>query len=160
MKEIMSIELVLENCEVIKIEREYIGSLFIENITRSISRRAINSIRDSMSAEEVFIQISSEANKAKSYSTTWSDNEVSPFERLVRCSDITAVSINYQDGSDEYIYVKWGGESDYSNVNQTSAVNERTGDLYIAISEKETAESYFSSFLEEDDSCYWSLYKE
>lgn len=151
MKEIKSIELVLENCEVIEIGRENIGIFFVLDIKRSISRKAVNSISDSTTMEELFMQISSNANNIKSYITTWSENK-KPFERLMCHEDITAIDINYQDNTNEYISVKWGGNSDYTNIYQTSAMNQYTGDLYIVISKKETAELYFSDYLNEKES--------
>jgi hypothetical protein len=159
MKEIKFIELVLENCEIIKIDKQHIGIFRIENIKRSISRVAMNSISDHKSAEEVFIQISSKANNYNSYVTTWSGNETLPFTRLIKYKDITAISIHYEDDDEEYIYVPWGGESDYKNEYQSCKINEHTGDLYIIISEKENVENYFKECLEDEDT-YWESYEE
>lgn len=159
MKEVESIKFVLENLEAIKFNREDIGILFINNIRRSISRNAVNSISDSIWAEEVSIQLSSNANKQKSYTTTYSESEP-PFKRLLKHSDITALGVKYQNGEEEYVFVDWGGDSEYVNINQTSVLNEHTGDLYIVISGKETAESYFKEALEDKSAFYWDMYSE
>lgn len=158
MKEVKSIELVLENCEMIEIKREHIGSFNLSNIRRSISRIAANSICDSLSAEDAFIQISSKANTINSYSFTWDDNKILPFDRLTQHKDITAIEIHYEDGSNEYIYVNWGGKSDYTNLYQTSKINQHTGDLYIAISEKYKVDDYFAEEIEKENSYVWDLY--
>lgn len=55
MKEVKSVELVLENLESIEVKREHIGMFHVSNLKRSISRNAINSISDYVTAEEVFI---------------------------------------------------------------------------------------------------------
>lgn len=160
MKEVKSVELILENCEVIEIKREYIGIFHVSDIKKSISRDAINSISDYVTAEEVFIQISSKANNSSSYVGDLHDGEITPFDRLIRYADITALNIKYQDGSKEYIFVKWGGDSDYTNEYQSVAINEKTGDLYIAISEKENVESYFKEYLQDENNSFWGLYEE
>lgn len=146
-KEIKSIELVLENCEVIVVEKESIGTMNLTNIHRSIRRVATNSVSDLLQAEEVFIQISSKVNHVSSYSLSLGSG--TPFERLMQYGDITAVLINYEDGSEEYIFVDWSEGCEYNNLYQSSAVNEQTGDLYLVISPKETVESFFGSLLTE-----------
>lgn len=72
-------------------------------------------------------------------------------------ADITALNIKYQDGSREYILVKWGGDSDDTNEYQSVAINEKTGDLYIVISENENVESYFKEYLQDEDNQFWEL---
>ncbi|MCA1027071.1 hypothetical protein LCM23_13295 [Cytobacillus kochii] len=162
MKEIDSIEIVLENCESIKIGREDLGTFEVSDIKRSISRMAMNSISDSMSAEEIFIQISPKANVHSSFISTWHDEEsgIKPFDRLTNHNDITAININYQNGSSEYIFVNWGGDSECENSFQTSETNKHNGDLFIAISEKNKAELYFSDDLEDEDAWHWEMYSE
>lgn len=159
MKEVKFIELVLENCEVIRIERKHIGSFFVSNITRSISRIATNSISDSLTAEDICIQVSPKANTPSSFRTGWSDDKATPFERIIMYDDIAAINIVYQDESEEYIFVNWGGDSKRNNIYQTSMIAERIGNLYIVISEKKKVETYFVDFLEEDP-FYWDLYSE
>jgi hypothetical protein len=159
MKVFKSVELVLENCEAIEIKREHIGIFYVLNIKRSISRRAVNSIDSYTTADEVFMQICSEANVLSSYVTTCSDNDVLPFARLLNYKDITGLRIKYKDGDEEYIQVNWGGDSDYENEYQTAAINEKTGDLYIVISEKESVESYFKEYLQREDNSFWKLVK-
>lgn len=160
MKEVKSVELILENCEVIEIKREHIGVFHVLDIKKSISRDAINSINDYLEAEEIFIQISSKANNPSSYVEDLHDGEITPFDRLMRYADITALNIKYQDDSEEYIFVKWGGDSDYTNEYQSVATNEKTGDLYIVISEKENVESYFKEYLQDENNSFWELLKE
>ncbi len=160
MKQVKCIDIVLENCEVIRIMREHIGDFHVLDIKRSISRIAMNSVSGTLSAEEIFIQVSSEANETTSYLTTWSANDTKPFQRIVQSMDISAIDINYEDGSNEEVLVNWGGDSDYTNEKQTADMNEDTGDLYIAISENTTVFDYFENELEEEESNYWSLYEE
>ncbi|MCY7954716.1 hypothetical protein MOB72_08110 [Bacillus licheniformis] len=159
MREVKYIELVTENCEVIRIDREHIGHFRMSNITRSIARRASNSISESLSTEEIFLQVSSKANTTDANVCTWEGNDTLPFDRLQKHHDIVAIDVIFQDGSNEYIYGKWGGDSEYTNENQTVSVNENTGDLYLVISEKDNVQQHFTDLLEEDeDDTFWDLY--
>ncbi|MED3792503.1 hypothetical protein P4571_08600 [Niallia alba] len=160
MREIKSIGLSLENCEAMEFKREDIGRFNIIDIKRSISRSASNSVSDYLTSEEVYLQLSSKANKYSTFTCTWHDGEVTPFERLLQHKDIVAIDINYEDGTNEYIYVKWKGESDYTNEIETVKMNDHTGDLYIVISENENVESYFRESLEEEEAITWYLYLE
>lgn len=160
MRQVKSITLVLENLEAVTFNREDIGTLHINNITRSIGRIAVNSINDTSIAEEFFIQLSSKSNKKGPHASTYSSSKL-PFDRLLQHDDITAIGVIYQNGKEEEtIYVNWGGDSDYTNINQTSVLNEKTGDLYIAISKEETADSYFKDDIQSEDYSYWRLVSE
>lgn len=159
-REIESIELVLENLESVKIKREHIGFFEMRGITKSISRLASNSISEILTVNEVFLQICSKANNYSSYVHDWHDEKIKPFERLMRYKDIVAVEVNFKDGSSECIYVNWESDlDDYTNKNQSVAINKKTGDLYIVISEKENVLTYFDDYLKEEKSSYWVLYE-
>lgn len=136
MREIESIKLVLENCESIKIHTKHIGDFSIDDITRSISRLAMNSVSDLTTSDNIHIQVSSEANKTGSFVTSFQDKM--PFDRITEHNDITAIEIKYQNNETEYISTNWNSSDRYININQTSTINTHTGDLYIVISTKET----------------------
>lgn len=158
MNEIKSIEIVLENCEAIRIDRENLGYFNIDNIKRSISRMAMNSVSDYLSAEKIFIQISSKANNHSSFIFTCHEGEVTPFDRILKYSDITSVVVNYENETSEEIYVDWGGDSDYTNPYQSVAINEKTNDLYIVISKNDEVHEFFKDNLEEEEG-HWELYE-
>jgi len=159
MKEIKSIELVLENLEAVKINREHIGHFLLKDITRSISRNAMNSVSETYAAKELYLEVSSAANTINSFEATWGDGGQLPFERLNHHPDIASVVANYIDGSSEDVYVPWG-VGEFDNEYQTSAINPYTGDLYIVVSEKEKAASFYDDELSSEDSSKWELYKE
>lgn len=164
MRKIYSIELGLENCEVIEIKKEHIGIFRLEDIKRSMRGNAINGIRENLHAEEFYLQICSQANKHSSFTCTWHDGDVTPFDRMLNDKDLVSIHIHYDDGTDEYVYVNWVGDSDHTNPIQTAAVNKHTGDLYIAVSENEKVEDYFKLYLEDEEGNYtrweFSAYKE
>lgn len=157
MKEVESIKLVLINLEVVKFNREDIGILFINDVKRNIQRIASNSISEMLIAEEFYIQISSSANKSESYIEGY-EKDLKPFDRLTRYKDITALIIEYQDGEKEEVYTKWVGDSNYKNPIQSSEVGLNTGDLYVVVSERNTAKSYFKDMVYEEESPHWGLF--
>lgn len=142
MKEVVSIDIILENCEVIRVNREHIGYFCMSDVKKSIVRIGVNSISDFLQCDELYIEICSKVNHPDSYVSTRQDNDILPFDRILRYNDITSLDINYEDGSSECISVKWDEDSFYSNSYQTSKMNEFTGDLYIVVSDKVTADEY------------------
>lgn len=139
------IDIVLENCEVFRIDAKYINILSIENIMKSI-HFSNGSIRNSFRAEAFLIKISPTFNIDSSYATSWKEgrNSSLPFDRLTACNDITAISLYYNDSrnTEEYIYMNWPGDDEYNNLCQTSMISEFDNSLVISISPTSTAEEY------------------
>jgi len=154
MDEIKDIELVLENCEIIKIQKENLGVFMIDNIKRSIRRVAVNSVSSGLYSDKVVMQINSLANE-----NSFSSYGSVPFDRLREFNDVAAVYVNYKNGHKELIYVDWNLDSEHENSHQTSLLNEKTGDLYLVICATETAQDFFEEELTSEDSDFWQLYK-
>lgn len=157
MNNIKYIDIVTENLEVIRINRNEIGVFHIHNIQRCISRLASNYITDYLSAEEVLIQISPNANTELSFISNIEDNQL-PFDRIIKHSDITHIDVIYEDGKNEYISVPWGGESDYENPYQSVTINGHNNDLYLAISEKNDVHQIFKDEIKQKYS-RWDMYE-
>jgi hypothetical protein len=148
MKEIICIDIVLENCEIITVKVEDLNYFQMPNITRSIGKPNYHkTISNTLRAEGLFLAISLDANYHDSFKCTWHNGKVTPFDRLLEHKDIVSVDIIYADGTNEYIYAPWGGDSDYVNEYQTLKTHKETGDLYIAVSKKEKVDSYFEFYL-------------
>ena len=98
--EIKSIELVLENCEVIEIFPENLAFLTIEDIVKNYYLNA-NMVDDFLVANEISLGI-----KKDFIYLSNSGNSVSVFDMLLY-NDITGIDINYVNGSNEYIYTKY-----------------------------------------------------
>lgn len=135
MRRVERIDIVLENCEVIEIKAEDTGTIYVGEIYRTIWRVASNSISEIVRSKSVIIELLDRANCSESYANTWSGNEELPFDRLTKHRDICALDIVYTDGTNDYIYVPWGGDDDYENSYQESAVTSE-GSLRIRIEEK------------------------
>ena len=145
MREIKFIELVLENCEVIKILPRYIGAFNINNIHRSISRATTNAILETASCDLLYLQISSKFTDSTSM---WLEKGISPIDRLTKCRDLVGVVVNYVDGTDEMVYVPWDDDpSEYTNSYETSRVNPHTGDLFIVVSKTQHVGNVFKEQL-------------
>lgn len=156
MNNVKSIEIVFDNMESARIEAENIGWLHIGDIKRCIQKIACNAINKMDSAEEVFIHLHAKANDVK-LSTFCPDGRPSIFDRILNYPDITSIVFTYESGCTETIYTPLADDYDENMTNkfQTNAINEKTGDLFIVISEKETVTSYFE-FEQENycDECY------
>ena len=151
MKNIKSIELILENCEVIEIESKYIGMFRMDDIRTSIYRIACNAISKSQTAHSVAIEIFSEANVK--YSPFGNCEEQLKFYRLAEWKDITSIELHYEDGSTETYYVDYDdGENDAlgaENLNQKNYIS-TLGNLYIVIEKDKTVFDYFDKEEVED----------
>lgn len=157
-KNVQTIEINLDGLETIIVPKEHIGHFEVNNITRNLHRQTLTKISEKLVAEEVFLQLSSEANTMDNYIQ---DNaEEKPFERIVLHNDIKYLTINYDDESKDYIHLNWKELQQDANDKlieliklpneyQTSTINEHTGDLYIVISPSKTVENYFGSLLED-----------
>ncbi len=141
MREVKFIELILENCEVVKIPPQYVGIFNVNNLHHSISRMATNAILDAVSCDSLYLQISS---KLVDPNSMWLEKDVLPIDRLTKCRDLVGVAVNYVDGTDEMIYVPWDDDpSEYTNSYETSRLNPYTGDLFIVVSKTENVSDIF-----------------
>ena len=138
------IDLILENCEVVSIDRKYLGRFFIGNIVKEIRRIACNAIDEIVTAKESYIEINRNSDTEQ---TNMLGKNYYPLERLRRYNDIAAVDIIYADGKTDYYYTDYDeGENENcsgaENINQKSKFN-NFGDLYISIGESINIDEVF-----------------
>lgn len=111
MPSLKTVDLVLENCEVITIDAKNIEMFYVSEIKRSIYFRD-GFYSESIYANEIGISIKVNANANSSYTDNWNKEGRSlPFDRLIKFNDI------------KYIQVNWCGDSDNNNPNQTSKID-------------------------------------
>lgn len=159
--EINKLEFVLENCEVVVIDGEYIGSLNIGNIERSIRRVACNAISDMQICRHFSISINRNAeDDEKSGSKLFNQfGKKSPLHRLIQYCDITSIYVHFADNRVEQFYVKWDGD-ECENYNQKSYIN-KFGDLFVVIDKDMKLDDVFNlNEIEEEDymNFVWSIY--
>lgn len=136
MKNISHIKLVFDNCEEVRIDAKYIGTLAITGIKDEIVRVACNAICGIRVADEVAVEIFSEANRP--FVSFGADTGMSVFDRILEWNDITHIDVVYVDGEDEYISVNYDegldeGKLGAQNILQTSKLS-GLGNLYLVIS--------------------------
>lgn len=149
-----NITLVFENCDSITIDGKYVGEFLVDDIHTSIERIACNAIERIDSADTFAIEIHKDANKERFQfdQTDYEDFKQMAFDRLSAYNDITSIQI---DLIEDYVeegqvpreehydyYVKWTGESDYTNESQVNYMSE-CGNFYIVIAEGKTIEDFF-----------------
>lgn len=146
-REVKSIELYLENCELFTVERKHIGELHIGKIERIISRTAINSISEDYVSNEFHIEIHKDANVNSTF-----------FKRITSYNDITQITINYEDNTYETLFLHWTGESDQENSSQSSIVSEVNGSLFIVVDEDKSLYDVFEDEISDDTNISWEMY--
>lgn len=145
---IKSIEIVLENCEVIKIDGEDIGFFRMGELKKYASVSGCNSFHIYETAEETFLEIAKAANNRTYYPFNLPNKEPI-FDRLTKYQDITSIVIHGDDEDVKY-FVDWKGNSDYKNEAQSTAIG-KNGCLYLVISKNTTATEFFKQQLEQHE---------
>ena len=139
-----SIDLVLENCEVVNIPIRYIGYLQAENFKRIIT---INNGEyfDYTVCKSFVIEIFKEIDRDIEYypfGSQNSDDKESIINRLKRFADITQIEFIYEDKS-EHFYVDWDNKpNDEINSYQDTYVS-GIGNIYISICKDKKLKDYF-----------------
>jgi hypothetical protein len=153
--EFKQIELVLENCEVITVERKYLGSIYMSNFTEIISRHRKSLIQSTV-VNEFAIEIHRSLDETVAKQGLFDD--YNPIQRLNKFNDITQLEITYEDGTKKHFYTHWHDDDEYNNRYQKNKLNQ-FGDLYIVISENNDIDQYFNEyFINDEDN--WDEYKE
>lgn len=140
MRNVSRIDIVMENCEVLGLPAASVGAMSVRGIERTIGRIAVNAITEMVRCGEFSIELLPNANVTERYLDGWgarSDGDL-PFKRLQAHNDICAIDVIYYDGTNEYIYVPWGGDDDYTNEYQRSEMTQ-DGRLRITIEETEVS---------------------
>jgi len=130
MKDIKSIDIVLENCESFTIPAKYIHRMSVNGFDKSILIQSNNgSCFEHSSSDYVYLQIedSPEIIPDVNFST--------PFKkRIFQYNDITQITMNYIDDTEFNFCVPWGGDDDYTNDAQTVKIL-KNGYIEIKISD-------------------------
>lgn len=154
------LELVLENCEVVRVERKYLGYLYIGDIKTTLTRHDKSLIK-SQSIGDFAIELHRDL-KDEDTSFGAYFGKVNPIDRLVKHKDITQIYIAYEGNTSDRFYVKWHDNDEHDNRYQNNKLN-NFGDLYIVISEDKGIDDFYEDELINDEECVqwnWEEYKE
>ena len=131
MKDIKSIDIILENCESFTIPAKYIHRLRVSGFKKNILIQS-NDGRcfDYSSSDYLYLQIE-DSPKIK-----LDENFNTPFkERIFQYNDITQITLTYMNNEEFNFYVPWGGDDEYTNDAQTVKIL-KNGYIEIEISDK------------------------
>lgn len=148
MKTIKSITIDFENCEWVTFPIFVLGVCHLGNICTTIDRVASNAIGKSIFAREIALEIF--FPEAENECTKWElfDDRYTVLQRFTTYRDITHITLNYQDGSEETFVVDYEdevkGQLGSNNKNQRNYVSE-CGNLYIVIDENKGIKDFFNT---------------
>lgn len=131
MSYIESVELVLENCEVMIIKYPDVVLFNIGEEYTSFGS-FVNCISKDRFIKSFYIGINKDADLSES--NTFSSNM--KLERL-HARDVAQVQINYQDGTNDHYMVKWNCDSDYQNDKQSYHYTKKGNLFFHSYSEGE-----------------------
>ena len=154
MKNVKSVNLVLENCEVINIDAQYFGQLLLEKIRTKVYRVAMNSISRMQVVNRVAIELFSEANVP--YDSFGEESRETIFDRLTNYNDIAQIELIYDDeGKDtELFIVNWVDDDQCGCTNKLQkSYTSKPGNLYILIGKDMKLKNFFDKEEIEDEQC-------
>ncbi|EHT8099310.1 hypothetical protein KXQ07_000195 [Staphylococcus pseudintermedius] len=134
------IDLVLENCDVVRLEPKEVIRFDIEGITKEINYygtyKGISDISRTRRCTYFGILID-KPTEIPQVSFAYPDN-TNAYEMITAYSNITAIDIIYEDGTNEYIYVDFNEHNDNYNINQKN--NYYNNMLEVTITESNSKE--------------------
>lgn len=143
MREIKSVILGFENCEVLEIPYSFIGLMELSNIKTSMSavKQYGNELTSRQECGTFVMALNRGLNGSKEhYLTSWSMEK--PIDRIHSYKDIVSVEIVFTDETKDEFYLNWDETDDgYTNVNQNTQMN-KLGDLFIEV--RSDSDVYFN----------------
>lgn len=118
-KQIESIELVMENCEYYVIPQKLIQCFTIKGIKKDIFANIMGQCSEYKSADYVYIMIENFNDIKPGYN--WMEDSF--IERVKKFNDIAQIILNYEDGEKFNVCVPWG-EDENTNEYQTMTIND------------------------------------
>lgn len=113
------IDLVLENCDVVRLEPKDVKRFHVDGITEGIDYYGTSHISRTRRCTYFGILIDN-PKEIPQVGFTYPDN-TDAYEMITAYSDITAIDIIYDDDTNEYTYVDFNEYNDFYNINQKNA---------------------------------------
>lgn len=144
-KDIESIAIQFENCEVFEFKREDIANVFFHNIRKNISV-CLNAVIEDYEAEDIWLVIKKEAAERKEKVFGFGE-EQSFIDRLglsdgKQMRDITHFYIKYNTGEEETVTCVWIGDSDFDNPAQVNGIETEYDEEFVTVSISEANVKY------------------
>lgn len=113
-------------------DKDDVNILNISEVKRNLVTVGCNMTREMFVAKSVEVILNPKANKK---GAGLFNNDQFVFDRIMECPDIVNIRIYYKNRDTEFIYVPWGGDSDFVNAWQKTEFVE-DGKLRIVIRRK------------------------
>ncbi len=110
------IDLVLENCDVVRLEPKDVKRFHVDGITEGIDYYGTSHISRTRHCTYFGILID-KPKEIPQVGFAYPDN-TNAYEMIIAYSDITAIDIIYDDDTNEYTYVDFNEHNDFYNINQ------------------------------------------
>ena len=109
-KKLKSIDILFENCDSESVDVNNLNLLNINSITSNFLLLPDKQQSIGYQAEYLQLILKPAANiQRKDFGNIGTDYSL--FDRIVRFNDITAVMLNYEDGSIAEVFLPWGGDN-------------------------------------------------
>lgn len=146
-KNVVRVELVRENCDVVKIDAEDIERIYMNGLQEDLYVDMFGSYIRVQWADTIFMKLLASANK-EHYEHNSIDLEKAVFE-VLDIRDLVALDIFFDDGSNEYIQVRWSSiDDDYSNEYQENYIDE-DNNLYIGVGKDIDLKGFFNIYYQD-----------
>lgn len=143
------IDLVLENCDVVRLEPNQVNNFHIEEVTETMSfyGESSDGVQHKSNLKRCKYFSIEIINSREILQTSFSDMDFdldrsSVYEMITNYSDITAVDLIYKDGTNDYIYVDFNEFNDNYNINQKEV--EYGSILRVTVTEKNSVRENLS----------------
>lgn len=126
----------LENWETIYVPAENVVTLEINDVKEDIVRYNSNFISRIRKSDEIYVEIIN-PDSFKISTLMYDEKKETPtcLERVLKYPDITSVTIEYDNNTEENISVLWANQEECNNSYQKAQVS-KEGNLHILISER------------------------
>ena len=146
-KDVKSIEIIRENCDVISVGAADIERIYFNEIKADAFTDATGKWVKAQWAETIYIKLKPSANKDH-YELECIDLERAIFDLLNEFSDIAGIEIHFSDNTSEYIQTQWSAENTEINLYQHSYIDEDRN-LYIGIGEYANLKEFFNLYYQD-----------
>lgn len=143
---LQTLTLHFENLETFHIPAAHIQHLYLNDIQTNKEFHSADepaTIRTAKTIEHVMIQFKPDANVQPADPQTFG-HAVDLTDQLMNYCNLSALTLHYDDNSEERLYVKWNAkQSDEQNSYQSTALDSN-GELCLVVSETRRAISYIT----------------
>ncbi|MGO2083582.1 hypothetical protein [Vagococcus sp.] len=146
-KEMTSFKFYFRNGETWSIDREYIGDLWISQVTTSYGRINGSDFQKIHPCEGLKIEILNEADHVQTDDINLGGLELGMFSRALKYQDIEKMSIHFDDATSDLIYFPYKdketpGQEGLDNLYQSTKVS-KDNHLYIVINANQSVNDVY-----------------